>query len=88
MDGKSLADLEGIAAYYRHMAPDIEQPMLLRIFMAAESLASFPWKGHSVESQRFRIQAVVNTEYVIHYRVRGEVVQLLRIRHGARTPLT
>jgi plasmid stabilization system protein ParE len=48
----------------------------------ADSLAEFPHRGRTAEDGRREMTIV--RPYVLRYRVEGETVVILRIRHGAR----
>ena len=56
--------------------------MALRIIEAVNSLAEFPEIGRPAEKESRELAIV--PPYLIRYRIVGETVQILRVRHGAR----
>jgi len=75
-------DLEGIRSYIGQFSPLAAQRMAVRLHAAAESLREQPWRGRSIG--RGRRELTIIRPYLIRYRLDGEVVVILRIRHGAR----
>jgi toxin ParE1/3/4 len=51
---------------------------------AAESLVEMPHRGRPGRWQGTRELIIPSTPYLIPYRVRGEVIEILRVFHGAR----
>ena len=58
------------------------QRMALRLRAAADSLRDYPERGRSIPGGR-RELTIINP-YLIRYRCDGEIVVILRTRHGAR----
>jgi toxin ParE1/3/4 len=54
------------------------------IVRAAETLGHFPSRGRPGRISGTRELVVPGTPYIIPYRVRGDVVQLIRVFHAAR----
>ena len=75
-------DLEGIRAYIGQFNPTAAARFAGRLVVAAASLAELAERGRSVAEGRRELAAVY--PYLIRYRVAGDVVFILRIRHGAR----
>ena len=78
---RALADLAAIQAHIHQFRPLAAQRMAQRLKLAAESLADYPERGRP--SGKLRELATV-PPYLIRYRVGTGVVQIVRIRHGAR----
>ena len=57
--------------------------MALRLRNAGESLAHFPERGRARRGWR---ELVVVRPYIIRYRLMGERVEIITIRHGAQAP--
>ena len=52
---------------------------------AGDGLMHFPYRGRPVPGTDMR-ELVTSYPYVIRYRVTGDAVIILRVRHGARRP--
>ena len=52
---------------------------------AGDSLALFPHRGRSVPGTGMR-ELVTYHPYIVRYRVAGDTVEILRIRHMSRRP--
>ena len=55
-----------------------------KILEATERLKEFPASGRPGRTPHTRELVVPGTPYILPYRVRGEVVEILGIMHGAR----
>jgi len=55
-----------------------------RIFAAVESLTQFPGRGRPGVLAGTRELVVPRTSYVVVYRIDGDAIVLLRVRHGAQ----
>jgi plasmid stabilization system protein ParE len=53
---------------------------------AGDSLAVFPHRGRPVRGTALRDWVIVY-RYIIRYRIAGDIVRILRVRHGKRRPL-
>ena len=84
---RALTDFGKIASYYRQEAPAFERKMMTEIFSAVSSLGEYAWKGPSTGIRDTRSLLVADTDYVVTYRVKRDVVEIVRIRHGAMRPL-
>ena len=80
---RALADLAAIQAHIRQFRPLAAQRMAQRLRKAAESLAEHPERGRPAGMLR---ELAVIAPYLIRYRVAGDMVQIVRIKHGARKP--
>ena len=77
-------DLEDIRSYIGRFSPLAAQRMAVRLRAAADSLREHPDRGRSIA--RGRRELTIIRPYLIRYRLDGEIVVILRIRHGARRP--
>ena len=77
-------DLQSIRAYIGQFNPGAAQLMATRILAAAENLAERAERGRPIGKGRRELTIV--WPYLIRYRIAGDAVLILRIRHGARRP--
>ncbi len=85
---RAIRDLEDIGAYYRAVAaPPVAAAIAERIGRVIDWLALQPESAPRVAG-RPGVRAVLlrRYPYKIFYRVRGDVVEILHIRHTARRP--
>jgi toxin ParE1/3/4 len=54
---------------------------------AGHSLEHFPHRGRSVPGTNMR-ELVTSYSYLIRYRISGDTVMILRVRHTSRRPTT
>ena len=79
----AVADLEEIRRYIGAFNPRSAQDTADRLIAAGNGLANFPNRGRPVSGTDLRELTVVSP-YVIRYRVAGDHVLILRVRHGMR----
>jgi toxin ParE1/3/4 len=85
---RAVQDLEEIAAYYRSIAGEkIAQAIGGRIEQVIERVARNPRTAPRVSRRgNVRVVLVLRYPYKIFYRVRGETLEILHIRHTSRRP--
>jgi toxin ParE1/3/4 len=71
-----------IRSYIDQFNPLAAQRMAARLHAAAEGLADMPERGRPVRGGRPELAIV--PPYLILYRVREDMVEILTVRHGAR----
>ncbi len=81
---RALADLEAIQDYLLERSPSAALRMVTVLRAAGETLSTMAQRGRPGRWPGTRELIVANTPYLIPYRVRGEVVEILRVFHGAR----
>lgn len=81
---EAVDQLERIGAYVRVFDPRAADRLATRLFTAAESLIDFPNRGRLASGGKRELPTV--PPYIIRYRVEGEIVLILGIRHGAQRP--
>jgi toxin ParE1/3/4 len=81
----AIDDLVQIRAYIGKFNPSAAGRMAARLLEAGNSLQDFPERGRSIS--RGRRELPVIPPYVIRYRIKGAVVEILRLRHGRQRPL-
>lgn len=79
---EAVANLRSIFGYVSAFNATAAARLAQRLQAAADSLAEHPERGREA-SFGMRELAVIYP-YLIRYRVRGDAVIILRIRHGAR----
>lgn len=80
----ALRDLKAILSYLGQFNPQAAARLAERIVASGESLVTYPERGRSTEGARRELLTV--WPYLIGYRVRGDRVEIVRVRHGARLP--
>jgi len=87
---RALVDLEHIADYYStNASPAVAESIERRFREVIDRVCRVPDAAPRV-SQRanVRVATVVRHPFRIFYRVRGDTVDILHIRHTSRQPLT
>jgi len=80
----ALADIGRITDHIRRDSPRAAERIADRLIAAGDRLDEFPDVGRAIRSPLREFRTVF--PYVIRYRIDGEVVTVLRVRHGARRP--
>ncbi len=81
---EALANLDAIQAYIEQFNPLAAQQMAMRLIAVGNSLVEMPDRGRAVGGGSRELANV--HPYLIRYRVAGDAIVILRIRHGARRP--
>lgn len=81
---RALADLEAIQDCLLDRSPAAALRMVTVLRRAAGNLSTMAQRGRPGRWPGTRELVVPDTPYLIPYRVRGEVVEILCIFHGAR----
>jgi plasmid stabilization system protein ParE len=86
---RALADLDEIASYYAaNASPAVAQSIERRFVAVVERIYRAPEAAPRVSQRsRVRMVAVVRYPFRIFYRVRGDTIDILHIRHTSRRPL-
>ena len=80
----AVRDLRALRAYIEERNPRTAEDVALKILDGVDLLATFPASGRPGSKPYTREWIVPNTPYFIVYRVQDEVVEILRVIHGAR----
>jgi plasmid stabilization system protein ParE len=85
---RALADLDQIAMYYTsHASPGIAETIGHRLGDVIDRICRTPEAAPRVSQRsRVRVVAVVRYPFRIFYRVRGDTIDILHIRHTSRRP--
>ncbi len=77
-------DLERIADYLESHAPDRAPALIRVVYDAPAVLLTFPHRGRPGKREGTRELVLSPLPYVIVYAVRGDVLYVVRILHGAQ----
>ncbi len=78
-------DLESVAAYISVDNPTAAVKQVIRVVTIVEELLSeHPAAGRPGRIPKTRELAVPGTRYIVAYRVKQGVIEVLRVLHGAR----
>ena len=81
----ALREIDRIYRYIAQFNPRAAENTARAILAAGDSLEIFPFRGRVVPGSRLR-EMSLPYPYIIRYRVAGDHVRILRVRHGARRP--
>lgn len=81
---RALLDLDAAEAYIAQDDPQAAATVVLRIIRAVSLLKEQPGLGRAGRVPGTKELLVPNTPYIVPYRVKDEVVQILRVYHSAR----
>ena len=79
---EAIDHLEAIVTYVSVYDPAAAERLGRRLIEVADSLAEFPHRGRDAGDGKREMTSV--WPYILRYRVDGDTVFILRIRHGAR----
>lgn len=83
----AVRQVEQIFDYLDVFNPSAAAEVAAALIEAGNTLAAFPHRGRPLPNSGMR-ELVAVPPYVIRYRVAGEAVHILRVRHAARRPTT
>ena len=81
---KALRNLDEEATYIATDDPAAARLLVERVLQAVAMLEEQPGIGRPGRVPRTRELVVLKTRYIVPYRVRGEVVEVLRVFHTSR----
>jgi toxin ParE1/3/4 len=82
----ALRNLDDEATYIAADDEEAARLVVSRVLKAVGQLAEQPAVGRPGRVPGTRELVVLNTRYIVPYRVRGEEVQILRVFHTSRRP--
>jgi plasmid stabilization system protein ParE len=82
----ALRNLDEEATYIAADDPQAARLVVERVLNAVETLATQPALGRPGRVPGTRELVVGKTRYLVPYRVRGEIVEVLRVFHTSRRP--
>lgn len=77
-------DLRGIEEYIGQDNPKAALAFVERLTARFQQLVDFPGIGSKRDEMRAGYRSVAEGNYVIYYRVRPEVVEIMHVLHGAQ----
>lgn len=77
-------DLERITDYLLTHAPDRAPELVHAVYDAPASLLTFPNRGRPGKKEGTRELVLAPLPYIVVYAVRGDVIFVVRILHGAQ----
>lgn len=77
-------DMRALRQYIAERNPTAAEATALRILDSVEQLATFPASGRPGRKPNTRELVVPNTPYFVLYRIKDEMLEILRVIHGAR----
>jgi toxin ParE1/3/4 len=83
---RAFSDREAIYEYLASRSPDGARKVLAKITAMIASLAEQPELGYRTDHRDIRVKFVGEFPYKIFYRIRGNDLEILHIRHAARRP--
>lgn len=83
-DSRALERLETIGSFIARDSPLAAVRTVERIFDAVDELATSPFRGRSGRVTGTRELMIQRTPYIVVYRVRDELVEVLAIQHSAQ----
>jgi toxin ParE1/3/4 len=85
---RAAVDLRQIASYHaRSGNPAVAESIAERIHEVVARIAASPLSGRSVvQRPGVRVVLLVNFRYKIFYRVAGDTIRIIHIRHTSRRP--
>ena len=84
---RALRDLEAIDAYLAERNPSAAVNVLAAIKSSIDTLSFFPQIGRVIDNAGHRRVPVVRHPYVVFYRISGDDLLILHIRHTSRRPI-
>jgi plasmid stabilization system protein ParE len=84
---RARADLTEIFTYIARDNPAAAKRVQNAIFAAIDLMAAHPYAGiRNVRAPELRSKLVRRYPYRVHYRLKGEVLWVIHIRHTSRRP--
>jgi toxin ParE1/3/4 len=84
---RALRDLESISAYLIDRTPVGAINVLHAIKSSIDTLSFFPQVGRLIDDSGHRRVPVLRYPYLVFYRIEGDELLVLHIRHTSRRPL-
>jgi toxin ParE1/3/4 len=84
---RALRDLEDIASYFAERNPAGAVNVLGAVKSSIDTLSFLPRIGRVVDNAGHRRVPVLRYPYLIFYRIAGDELLILHIRHSSRRPI-
>ncbi len=83
----ALRQIVRIFDYLEDFNPQAAAEVMAALIETGDGLLNFPYRGRPVRNSDIR-EVITSYPYIIRYRIAGDSVRILRIRHAARRPTT
>jgi toxin ParE1/3/4 len=83
---RALGDIDQIYKYLDKRSASGALNVLLAIYAGAQFVAERPAAAERTEDPNVRVKVVRRYRYKIFYRLAGESVEILHVRHSSRRP--
>lgn len=80
----AIRDLQAARAFIARDNPGAAAAQMEHVLTAVSGLVDFPHRSRPGRRPGTRELVVPRTAFVVPYRVRGEVIEILRVLHGRR----
>jgi len=77
----ALRDLAAARTYIARDNPPAADQQVTRVLAAVETLRQFPQIGRQGRRSETRELVISRTPYIVPYRLRGELIEILRVLH-------
>jgi toxin ParE1/3/4 len=84
---RALADLEEIYGYLKERSPGAAPAVISTIRQQADQLTEFPYMARATDHPGVRVLTLTRYPYRVYYRVDGDEVRIVHIRHTSRRPV-
>jgi addiction module RelE/StbE family toxin len=84
---RALRDLESIGTYLVQRNPSGAENVLSAIKASIDALSAFPEMAPAVDQTGHRRLPILRYPYVVFYRIAGDELLILHIRHTSRRPI-
>lgn len=81
---EAAGDVQHIRTYIEARNPNAAREVVLQIFQYTETLLQFPSKGRVGRIYNTREMILPDVPYIVVYRAKREVVEVLRVIHTSR----
>jgi addiction module RelE/StbE family toxin len=81
---EALADLEQITEYLFEKSPVHAAILVQKIYSAPSGLLEFPHRGRPGRKPGTRELVLSPLPWIVVYRIAGDLIQIVRILHGAQ----
>jgi toxin ParE1/3/4 len=83
----ALEDVDLAFEYLRDLNPQAARRVVEALHAAGGGLEHFPHRGRPVLGTNMR-ELITSYSYILRYRIAGDAVVILRVRHTSRRPTT
>ena len=80
----AAADLQHLGDYLKDHHPHFRQPTMRKVYAAIQSLREWPHRGRVGREEGTRELLFPPLPYIAVYRVKEQIIEVLRIFHGAQ----